>query len=108
MSENRTNQGGKLTSVTASEGSSVLMTEQGKTTIADTVVAKIAGIAICEISRVHTLGADASREVGAVGALGERIPPRLPRPTHAGYFSCAEASSKHVTGNTLMELLRHA
>ena len=104
MSENPITQGGKPTSVTPSEGGSALLTEQGKTTIADTVVAKIAGIATCEISGVHALGAGASREVGALRVLI----PRLPRPTLAEHLFCAEASSKHVTGNTTMDLLRHA
>ena len=48
-----------------------LVTQQGKTTIADTLVAKIAGIATREISGVHDLGAGPSR---VVGALRERIP----------------------------------
>jgi uncharacterized alkaline shock family protein YloU len=50
---------------------SPLVTEQGRTTIADTVVAKIAGIAAREVSGVHALGGGAAR---AVGALRERIP----------------------------------
>ncbi len=48
-----------------------LVTAQGKTTIADTVVAKIAGIATREVSGVHALGGGAAR---AVGSLMERIP----------------------------------
>lgn len=48
-----------------------LVTGQGKTTIADTVVSKIAGIAAREVSGVHELGGGVSR---AVGALRERIP----------------------------------
>ena len=52
------------------QGSSSTST-QGKTTIADTVVSKIAGIAVREISGVHTVGGGTSR---AVGALLERIP----------------------------------
>lgn len=51
--------------------SSALVTKQGKTTIADTVVAKIAGIATREVSGVHALGGGAAR---TVGALRERIP----------------------------------
>ncbi len=58
------------TDVTKS-GESALMTSQGKTTIADTVVAKIAGIATREVNGVHDVGGGTSR---AVGALRERIP----------------------------------
>jgi len=56
---------------TTSTASGVLVTEQGKTSIADTVVSKIAGIAAREISGVHDLGGGTAR---AVGALRERIP----------------------------------
>ncbi|MFY0407967.1 Asp23/Gls24 family envelope stress response protein [Solicola sp. PLA-1-18] len=48
-----------------------LVTPQGRTSIADTVVSKIAGIAAREISGVHALGGGGSL---AVGALRERIP----------------------------------
>ncbi len=48
-----------------------LATSDGRTTIADTVVAKIAGIATNEISGVYDLGGGTAR---AVGALRERIP----------------------------------
>ena len=54
-----------------SESDSALVTQQGKTTIADTVVSKIAGIATREVSGVHALGGGAS---GVVGQLRERIP----------------------------------
>lgn len=47
-----------------------LVTDHGKTSIASSVVAKIAGIATREISGVHNMGSGASR---AVGALKERI-----------------------------------
>ncbi|MCG7596946.1 Asp23/Gls24 family envelope stress response protein [Mycobacterium sp. PSTR-4-N] len=48
-----------------------MSTERGKTTIADTVVAKIAGLATREVAGVHALGGSATR---AVGALRDRIP----------------------------------
>ncbi|MFC4857865.1 Asp23/Gls24 family envelope stress response protein [Actinophytocola glycyrrhizae] len=46
-------------------------TRQGTTTVADTVVQKIAGLAAREVNGVHDLGGGASR---AFGALRERIP----------------------------------
>ncbi|MDQ2723445.1 MAG: Asp23/Gls24 family envelope stress response protein [Actinomycetota bacterium] len=55
----------------ASREASPLTTSTGKTTIADTVVSKIAGIATREVNGVHAVGGGASR---AVGALRERIP----------------------------------
>ena len=48
-----------------------LATSQGKTTIADTVVSKIAGMAAREVSGVHQLGGGVAR---AFGAIRERIP----------------------------------
>ena len=59
------------TSSALTPATSALVTEQGKTTIADPVVAKIAGIAAREVSGVHALGGGTAR---AVGALRERIP----------------------------------
>ena len=58
-------------SAVTTSSTSPLVTEQGKTTIADTVVAKIAGIATREVSGVHELGGSTAR---VVGALRERIP----------------------------------
>ena len=55
----------------ANRADSALVTEQGRTSIADTVVSKIAGIAAREISGVHDLGGGAAR---TVGAIRERIP----------------------------------
>lgn len=52
-------------------GSSALVTERGRTTIAHAVVAKIAGIAAREIPGVHNMGTGAAR---AIGALRERLP----------------------------------
>ena len=50
---------------------SELEISQGRTTVADTVVAKIAAMAAREISGVYQLGGGAAR---ALGALRERIP----------------------------------
>ena len=52
-------------------GGTPLQTEHGTTTIADGVVAKIAGIAAADVAGVHALGGGASR---AFGAIRERIP----------------------------------
>ncbi|GAB3883759.1 Asp23/Gls24 family envelope stress response protein [Terrabacter terrigena] len=73
MSETKTRQTTNTsTAVESSEASpSALVTEQGRTTIADTVVAKIAGIAARDVAGVHALGGGTAR---AVGALRERIP----------------------------------
>lgn len=48
-----------------------LVTTRGKTSIADTVVEKIAGLAAREINGVHKLGGGAAR---AFGAIREKIP----------------------------------
>lgn len=45
---------------------SELLTEQGRTSIADSVVAKIAGLACREVSGVHDMGTGASRTFGAI------------------------------------------
>jgi uncharacterized alkaline shock family protein YloU len=57
--------------VSAQESGSALVTSHGSTSIADTVVSKIAGIATREVSGVYALGGGATR---MVGALRERIP----------------------------------
>jgi uncharacterized alkaline shock family protein YloU len=48
-----------------------LVTPQGRTTIADSVVAKIAGTAAREVAGVHEMGTGAAR---AFGALKEKLP----------------------------------
>ncbi|MBF5082626.1 Asp23/Gls24 family envelope stress response protein [Quadrisphaera sp. INWT6] len=76
MSQTTTAPVAKSTSTTSNGASATstgtgLATTQGGTTIADTVVSKIAGIATREVAGVHALGGGAAR---AVGALRERIP----------------------------------
>jgi uncharacterized alkaline shock family protein YloU len=46
-----------------------LVTEKGKTSIADSVVAKIAGVAAREVDGVHDMGAGAARAVGALKGI---------------------------------------
>ena len=56
---------------TTQQPETALVTSQGRTTIADTVVEKIAGLAAREVNGVHKLGGGAAR---AFGAVRERIP----------------------------------
>ena len=61
-----------VTSTTASDQTkSALATSDGKISVAESVVTKIAGLATREVAGVHAMGSGASR---AFGALKERIP----------------------------------
>lgn len=53
------------------KGTGALESTHGRTTVSDSVVQKIAGIAAREVSGVHNLGGGSSR---VFGALRERIP----------------------------------
>jgi uncharacterized alkaline shock family protein YloU len=57
--------------VTPWRSTSELVTTRGRTSIADTVVRKIAGVAAREVSGVHDLGTGGAR---AVGSFRERMP----------------------------------
>jgi len=52
-------------------GASALVGPEGRTSIADSVVAKIAGIAAREVAGVHEMGAGAAR---AMGTIKEKLP----------------------------------
>lgn len=56
---------------TGSTTDSELFTDHGRTSVADVVVSKIAGMAAREVTGVHGLGGSTAR---AIGALRERIP----------------------------------
>lgn len=71
MSQTQTSPSSSGASLPAVRHDSPLLSANGTTTIADSVVAKIAGIAASEVSGVHALGGGASR---AVSSLRERIP----------------------------------
>ncbi len=62
---------GASTPATTTSASSALLTQQGRTSIADSVVAKIAGVATRDVSGVYDLGSGAAR---VAGAIRERIP----------------------------------
>ncbi|MFE0801301.1 Asp23/Gls24 family envelope stress response protein [Streptomyces sp. NPDC058812] len=61
----------KRTAPQGRKGADIPAEKRGKTTIADGVVAKIAGMAAREIADVHNLGGGVAR---AFGAMRERVP----------------------------------
>jgi uncharacterized alkaline shock family protein YloU len=75
VTENRAprvgNSGTSGTGGSGTGGATPLQTKYGTTTIADGVVAKIAGIAASDVAGVHSLGGGAAR---AFSAIRERIP----------------------------------
>jgi uncharacterized alkaline shock family protein YloU len=58
--------GSSASTSVATKGSEPLESGQGQTTIADSVVTKVAGLAAGEVAGVHELGGGAARAVGAV------------------------------------------
>ena len=70
-SETAARRAGQLSPASDTLGSSGLQTAHGNTTIADSVVAKIAGMAAREIPGVHSMGSGTAR---AIGAVRSRIP----------------------------------
>ena len=56
---------------TTSGSGSPLLSERGKTSIADSVVAKIAGIATREIAGIHNMGSGTAR---AIGTIRDKLP----------------------------------
>ncbi len=56
---------------TSADSGSELVSSQGRTSIADTVVQKVAGVAAREISGVHAVGGGSAR---ALGAIKDRMP----------------------------------
>lgn len=70
QSGTETTSGGESTAVSRRESSGPLETERGKTTIADGVVTKVAGLAAREVPGVHDLGGGAAR---AVGSMTQRV-----------------------------------
>ncbi len=63
--------GAVVASTDSSARGSALLTERGRTSIADSVVTKIAGIATRQIDGVHDLGTGGTR---AFGAIRQRVP----------------------------------
>jgi uncharacterized alkaline shock family protein YloU len=70
--------GGAQPSSQARRGGTELITEEGRTTINDTVVTKVAGVAAREVAGVYAMGGGMSRALGAMrdqlsGGGGSRV-----------------------------------
>lgn len=71
MSETKSEKNSGQRAPTSSAQIGELVTSQGRTTIADSVVGKVVGIAAREVSGVYAMGGGAAR---AFGAVRDRIP----------------------------------
>ena len=67
---------GTEVSKSGSDVVSKLQTSKGNTTIADSVVQKIAGVSAREVSGVYALGGGAARAIGALDDLDGQRPKR--------------------------------
>jgi uncharacterized alkaline shock family protein YloU len=76
----------------SSSNKAELQTEHGNTSVADSVVAKIAGIAAREVSGVHQMGSGAAR---ALGAIKEMLPvgSSTPAPTQGVIVEVGETEA---------------
>ena len=73
MADTTTTTPATTSAATRSTGTHASGSTSGKTTIDDTVVSKVAGIAAREVSGVHSLGNGAARAIGAIrDAIGQR------------------------------------
>ncbi|MDM7886841.1 Asp23/Gls24 family envelope stress response protein [Curtobacterium sp. RHCJP20] len=73
MADTTTTTPATTSAATRSTGTHASGATSGKTTIDDTVVSKVAGIAAREVNGVHSLGNGAARAIGAIrDAIGQR------------------------------------
>lgn len=78
------------TGANAHGGGSVAPGDRGRTTIADDVVAKIAGMAAREVPGIHALGGGLAR---TMGAMRDRVPGRRPGVTSGVKVEVGERQS---------------